>query len=166
MDFVNLKLRISDWIRKYKYVWIVLFLGLLLMVLPDTNTDKQMQEHIEIKNELTVEDRLTEILCALHGAGEVKVMLTEAQGERTIYQTDTTYGDTENSTESRTETILISDSQRDEHGLVHQINPPTYQGAIVLAQGADDPSVRLSIVEAVSNVTGLGADKISVYKMQ
>ena len=61
---------------------------------------------------------------------------------------------------------MTTDSDRNETGLVHQINPPVYLGAVVLAQGADNPVVKLSIVEAVSKVTGLGADKISVLKMQ
>jgi stage III sporulation protein AG len=39
-------------------------------------------------------------------------------------------------------------------------------GAIVLCQGADVPSVRLAIVDAVSKVTGLVANQISVLKMK
>jgi len=39
-------------------------------------------------------------------------------------------------------------------------------GAVIVCQGADDPQVRLSIVDAVSKVTGLGSDKISVLKMK
>ena len=39
-------------------------------------------------------------------------------------------------------------------------------GAIVVCQGGDNATVRLAIIEAVSNVTGLGADKISVLKMK
>ena len=94
------------------------------------------------------------------------VMLSIAQGERTIYQTDSSYSQTENSTDTRTQTILVSDSQRNETGLVHQKSPPVYQGAIILTQGADNPSVKLSIVEAVGDITGLGADRISVLKMK
>ena len=93
-------------------------------------------------------------------------MLTIAQGERILYQTDSTYTQGENSTDTRTQTILVTDSQRNETGLIHQKNPPVYQGAIVLAEGADHPSVKLAIVEAVMDVTGLGADKISVLKMK
>jgi stage III sporulation protein AG len=43
---------------------------------------------------------------------------------------------------------------------------PQYLGAIVVCQGADRSDVRLAIVEAVSALTGLGADKISVLKMK
>ena len=93
-------------------------------------------------------------------------MVSVAQGERTIYQTDTTYSQGENDTDSRTQTILVTDGGRNQTGLIHQVNPPTYQGAIVLAQGGDNPVVKLAIVDAVSKVTGLGADRISVLKMK
>ena len=167
MDFAELKSRISEGIGKYKYVWIVLLVGIVLMMIPGkTAQELQTEEILPTQIEESTEDKLEEILCHVKGAGKVKVLLTEAQGERTIYQTDSSYSQGENNTDTRTQTILITDSQRNENGLVHQKNPPTYLGAIVLTQGADDPVVKLAIVDAVSNVTGLGADKISVLKMQ
>ena len=169
MDFVGLKSRISAYASKYKYVVIVLLLGILLMLIPGKNEVEVPT--ITVESESTeqlrsLEDRLEAILVNVSGAGNVKVMLSEAEGEETLYQTDTTYSQSENSTDTRTQTILITDSNRNETGLIHQRNPPKYQGAIILAMGADDPAVKLAIVDAVSNVTGLGADKISVLKMQ
>ena len=49
---------------------------------------------------------------------------------------------------------------------MRQENPAQYLGVIVVCEGADSPAVRLAIVEAVSDVTGLGADRISVLKMK
>lgn len=168
MDFMKLKTRITEVIGKYKYVWIVLAVGMALMMLPEKSIaePKLEQQNTEVREEKSVSDQLEDILGHINGAGRVQVMLTVAQGERTIYQTDSSYTQNENHTESRTETILITDHQRNETGLIHQKNPPIYQGAIVLAQGADDPSVKLAIVKAVGDVTGLGADRISVLKIQ
>ena len=39
-------------------------------------------------------------------------------------------------------------------------------GAVVVCQGADQPSVRLDVTNAVAAYTGLGSDKISVIKMK
>jgi stage III sporulation protein AG len=86
------------------------------------------------------------------------VLLTPASGKETLYQTN------ENGDDS--DTVIITDSSRNESGLIRQVNPPVYLGAIVLCQGGDRPSVRLAIVDAVSKVTGLGADRISVLKMK
>ena len=169
MDFVKLKNSISVAVTKYKYVGIVLLAGIVLMMFPTketTDTQTQPQEPLICTSEDSMEGRLEKILGYISGAGEVKVMLSVAQGERIIYQTDSTYAQGEHSTDSRTQTILITDSQRNQQGLIHQKNPPVYQGAIILAQGAADPSVKLAIVEAVSSITGLGSDKITVLKMQ
>lgn len=168
MDFVKIKTRMIEIFNKYKYVWIVLLAGMILMMLP---AEKDIKDQSTFKQSITVEEESTQkqmesILSQIAGAGDVKVMLTIAQGERILYQTDSTYTQGENSTDTRTQTILITDSQRNETGLIHQKNPPVYQGAIILAEGADHPSVKLAIVEAVMDVTGLGADKISVLKMK
>ena len=93
-------------------------------------------------------------------------MLTESSGEEIIYQTDGDSSQTDSSFSNREDTVTITDSQRNEQGLVRQQNPPKYMGAIVVCQGGDKPSVRLAIIDAISKVTGLGADKISVLKMK
>ena len=92
----------------------------------------------------------------------VRVLLTQREGERTVYQTD------EDSTSSgiRSDTVLLNGSDRSQTGLVQQVNPPTYLGAVIVCQGADSASVRLAIVSAVGSVTGLSTDKITVLKMK
>ena len=168
MDVIKLKSSISNWINKYKYVWVILLIGILLMLMPEKPKEEssQIKEQTEQQTEISVETKLEDILRHLKGAGEVKVMLTVSKGEQIIYQTDSTYTQGENTTDTRTQTILVTDSQRNETGLVRQKNPPIYQGAIILAEGADRPTVKLAIVEAVADVTGLGADRISVLKMK
>ena len=167
MDFMRIKTRITESIGKYKYVWIVLLAGVLLMMLPDTKEkNTPIQAITNPTEEKTMQQQLESILSQIQGAGQVRVMLSVMQGEETIYQTDNTYSESENNIDSREQTILITDSQRNETGLVLQTNPPIYQGAIILASGADHPSVKLAIVEAVSDITGLGADKITVLKLK
>ena len=63
-------------------------------------------------------------------------------------------------------TVTLTDSNRNQSGLIRQIIPEKYQGAVILCQGADDPIIRLAIVDAVSKATGLGANKISVLKLK
>ena len=148
-------------VKKYKWAAVILALGLILLLLPEKETQANesviTQESINI---LPIEEALAEILSQVQGAGKVKVMLTEAMGQETLYQNDTS------GTNDKQDTVIISDSDRNELGLVRQINPPVYMGAIVLCQGADSPAVRLSLVEAVSAVTGLSTDKIMVLKMK
>lgn len=167
MDIISVKSSILGWLNKYKYACVVLLIGIFLMLLPEKPKEETVvQTQTQQQPNLTVEGKLEDILKHVEGAGEVEVMLSIAKGEQIIYQTDTAYSNNENSSDTRTETILTTDCNRNETGLIHQKNPPVYLGAVILAQGAENPVVKLAIVEAVSNITGLGADKISVIKMQ
>ena len=48
--------------------------------------------------------------------------------------------------------------------VVRQEIYPQYRGALVVCDGGNSDRVRLAVVEAVSALTGLGADKISVVQ--
>ena len=152
-------------LEKYKYALLIVLLGLCLLAIPGKKTASTPAATEALAVSDTTQEELEAILAAIQGAGKVRVMLTEAVGQQTIYQTDED-SDTGESTQSvRRDTVIVSDSARGESALVAQVNPPQYLGALVVCQGADSAAVRLAIVEAVSKVTGLGANRISVVKM-
>ena len=156
MDWLSIK----EIVKRYRWPGLIILLGVLLLLIPGKDTEKQKESGIidASDNILSVEEALSEILSAVKGAGTVKVMLSVEAGEETIYQSD--------GTSSQNDTVIISDSQRNQVGLVRQINPPVYLGAIIVCQGADDPAVRLSLTDAVAKVTGLRSDKITILKMK
>lgn len=164
MDWLALKEKSHHLLGKYRYVILVLLVGIVLMLLPSrqekTEQTNTITEPAEQKQD--VQKELTEILTQIDGVGAVQVMLTIASGEETVYQTDT---ETTNGT-CRVETVIVTDANRAQQGLVQMKNPPTYLGAIVVCKGGGNPAVKLAVVEAVSRVTGLGADQISVLKMK
>ena len=161
------KVKLQSLFQKYKYVALVLAVGVVLMLLPTgKETKTQTELTIEEDNILSVEVRLTQILQQVKGAGEVHMLLTEAFGEEIVYQTDEDISKSDTSSSSRGDTVTVTDGERNEQGLIRQKNPPQYLGAVVVCQGGDQPTVRLAIIDAVSKVTGLGADKISVLKMK
>lgn len=160
--------KLPGWITKYRYPILVLAIGLVLMVLPGRK--KQIEQPVAEKavaeQSVSVSDELARILCRIQGVGKVEVMLTVKTGQTTIYQTDEDISTTETGSTVRKETVIITDANRQQEPLVRQILSPEYLGAVVVCQGANDVQVRLAVVEAVSKVTGLGADKISVLKMK
>lgn len=168
MDRLKLPAKVVEAVKKYRYALIVVLIGIVLMLIPgktrQEQTDTLLQPSASVEK-TNVQQQLEEILSKVKGAGKVSVMLSVASGEKTVYQTDQdiTLGD--NSTE-RFQTVIITGKEREQNGLIQQVDPETYLGAIVVCQGADSPAVRLSIVEAVSKITGLGADRISVLKMK
>lgn len=160
MDWVN----IGKYWNKYRWPCLILFVGIILLLIPNGSSKKPEQEGIIEKgdNILSVEETLSEILSMVQGAGKVRVMLTVSSGEETLYQNNCSISENGN---EKQDTVIMTDSERNEKGLVRKIIPPEYLGAIIVCQGADDPTVRLNLIEAVSNVTGLRSDKISILKM-
>lgn len=159
--------RMMQWIKQYRYVVLVLLIGIGLMLLPESKKEEiQPSEPERASAEASTEERLSQILSRVEGAGCVEVMLTIAEGEKTLYECDEDLSTGDNGGTERREVVVVTDESRNEQGLVQQVNPPTYQGAVIVCQGADSPAVRLAIVEAVCDATGLTADKITVLKMK
>ena len=149
---------------KYKYVFLIIVIGLLLMLIPTKNKDTPTESNTPIVTEAnrSMEKRLEELLSMVHGAGEIRVLLTIQSDEEVVYQTDT-QGNSDN---IHTNTVIITDSSRNQAGLVQKKYPPTYSGAIIVCVGGDRSDVRLALTNAVMNATGLRADQISVLKMK
>lgn len=164
MDRNELKNRILSFIRKYRYPLLVLVIGIALMLIPGNKTEKQSEIPEKQAVQLPgIEERLEEILSKIDGAGKVSVMVSEAAGETVIYQQDE---DVALDGSGQRDTVIVTDENRAQSGLIQQIISPQYQGVIVVCQGAGKASIRLSIIEAVARVTGLGTDRISVLKMK
>ena len=166
MDWIGIKEKLLPWISKYRYVLLVLAVGLGLMLLPTGKTeaareDAPAEESPETDQE-SLDSRLMQLLSQISGVGDVRVLLSIAEGEETLYQTDSQTSQDQ----SRIETVLVTGADRTQDGLIKQVKPPVYRGAVVVCKGGDKASVRLAVVEAVSSLTGLGADQISVLKMK
>ena len=169
MDIKIISGKIINFLKKYRYAVLVLVIGLILITMPTgkekDNAGEVIKQTVPTK-QITTEEQLSALLSKIQGAGTVEVMLTVAEGEEIVYQEK---ADTSNNTDlysSKKDTVTVTDSQKNQAGLIRQVIPPKYLGAIVICQGADNPTVKLAIVDAVSKITGLGADCISVLKMK
>lgn len=162
MDWMTLKDDIAQQLKKYRCIIIIILAGIILMLMPSQDAEVGQIEQAEKEETVDFQSELEEILSQIAGAGNVKVLLAESSGRETIYQTDTHSGEND----VRKDTVLITTADRNETGLVIQSNPPAYQGAVVLCQGADRADIRLFIVEAVKSATGLTSDCITVLKMK
>lgn len=161
MEWTAIKESIPAFLKKYRYVLLVLLAGICLMLLPEKK-QAVPEPAAQQEQQETVAEALENILSRIKGAGKVEVLLTEYRGQETLYQTDS-----QGSGESfREDTVILSGTDREETGLIRQTNPPIYQGALIVCQGGDSPSVKLSIVEAVMDITGLTSDRITVLKMK
>ena len=160
MDMESGRRQLIASVKKYQYVLVVILLGVLLMILPQ-QSDDSLQSVSPAEPVLPdLETELAAILSHISGVGKTRVLLTEKSGSNTIYQTDT------GQQLVNQDTVIVMNKNREETGLVKQVLPPVYKGAIVVCQGVDSASVRLAVVDAVKSVTGLSSDCITVLKMK
>ena len=117
------------------------------------------------KFEMLVRD-IDEYLGRTGISGYKNVSTVSEDGEETVYQTDEDISTGEASSNIHRDTVLTTLTDRTQAGLIRQVIPATYRGAIVLCQGGDNAQVKLAIVEAVKSVTGLRSDCITVLKMK
>ena len=164
MDWIANQKTVFDYLKKYKFMILVLLAGMVLMMWPDA--EETTEASVPVTRESSLQESLEEILEKISGAGQVSVLLTQAAGEETVYQTDENTSVQESGSSTQRQTVLISGAGREETGLVKKVKAPTYLGAVVVCQGADNASVRLAVVEAVRSATGLSTDRISVLKMK
>lgn len=158
--------RMKDLAGKYKYVLIVILAGMTLMLLPFDKEEKPVTVQQQTVSHPDMQEALELILTNIQGVGKVRVLLTQAQGERTIYVFDESRSGSSDSESQKSDAVILTDAERAQKGMVSQVIPPVYLGAIVVCEGGDQASVRLAVVEAVCDATGLSADKISVMKMK
>lgn len=166
MDRVAWKKTVLEFTKKYRFLLAAVLAGLLLLTLPQRQATSSQLENPLPTSKPNLQDDLSAILSQIAGAGNVKVLLTIATGEETVYQTDEDISTGEASSNIHRDTVLTTLTDRTQAGLIRQVIPATYRGAIVLCQGGDNAQVKLAIVEAVKSVTGLRSDCITVLKMK
>lgn len=165
MDRMTIICKLKDLFGKYKFVMLILALGMLFMATPQ-KPQEEPQPVATVSQPISTAQELEEILSKIDGVGKVKVMLTEAAGAETIYQTNEDRETSADRESIRVETVVITDSSREDRGLVRSVTPPVYLGAIIVCQGGENATVRLAVTQAVSTITGMGTDRITVLKMK
>lgn len=159
-------------LKKYKYAVLVVLLGVALMLLPFGKKEETPEAEVQedpLTDEAyaqTLEQRLEDMLCQVSGAGQVRVMLTLQTGSRTEYQTDTQISDSGTQSQEERKTVILSEGSAYDKAAVSAVQYPRFQGALILCQGADQSTVRLSLVNAVAALTGLSSGQITVIKMK
>lgn len=165
------KIRPLEVLGRYKYVLLVAALGAALLAWPSEKPPTNAAAApaapgAESAGEL--EQQLEEILGKMAGVGRVDVLLTLHSGRELVLAQDSTLrysGDVQapDSYDRTTDTVIVSGGGAGDV-VVTQQRFPLYRGALVVCDGGGSDSVRLEIIGAVSALTGLGADKISVVK--
>ena len=153
-------------VEKNKYVALVLLAGLAILLWPsERSAGTEAQTPVqEVQNPLAFsleekEARVAKALSRIQGAGEVIVVLSlKTSLEQEVAVDEDSSG--------RRETVTISTGSGTQSEVTLRYRYPQFQGALIVAQGADNATVRLQITQAVAALTGLGTDRITVIKME
>ena len=159
---------------RYKYAALILLIGAGLLLWPGGSGHTAQTGQSEAPPAYTAAETLRkdleEILGQIQGVGTVRVLLTaDSNGERQLAQnSELRYSGSTAAPEdySRTSETVLLDLNDQEAPIVTRILYPTYRGALVVCQGGDRADVRLAVTEAVSVLTGLSSDRITVAKSQ
>ena len=159
------KVRWSELWKKYKFVLLVVLVGVILMLLPVSSKTKETaagdsqtpQEAFDLE---AVEQRMEEVLGKIDGVGKLRLMLTLQSGTRLTLAEDTQ----RDQERTQRETVTLNRGSGNQDIVVTNRYYPVYQGAVVVCQGADSSAVRLAVTETVQALTGLPSDRIIVAK--
>lgn len=152
-------------LKKNQYVLIVLIVGLIILLLPTGSSDNNADSGGNTDSSDTgsplefsiekQEEKMAKALSEIEGALNVTVVLTlKTTMEQEVAVNEDGSGGKE--------TVTVSTGSGTESPVTVKYYYPEYQGALIVAEGVDNAKVKLQITEAVSALTGLGADKISV----
>ncbi|MDE6881191.1 MAG: stage III sporulation protein AG [Oscillospiraceae bacterium] len=155
-------------LNRYKYVLLVALLGAALLLWPTRPKPAESSGPQTGGSTSTaeMEQAMEAILAKISGVGRVDVMLTLQSGSELVLAQDTTLRYS-GSAQAPDDYQRSSDTVSDSGGVVvTQEVYPKYRGALVVCDGGGSDAVRLEVVAAVSALTGLGSDRITVVQWQ
>ena len=164
-EWRNAFVALKEKVGAYKFALLVAAVGLLLLLWPQ-GEEQTGQESVPTTDAAVnfsveqLETKLEHALSRISGVGEVTVVLTAETGVDNVYATDRAM-----SSDDREESLVILSGQGiGESAVLETQYAPAFRGALIICEGGENPRIRLQITEAVSALTGLGADRISVCK--
>lgn len=123
--------------RNNRLMLVILIIGIVIIMLSSLFEGKEEKTANDIPSNAGEEERLSEILSEINGAGRVSVMISYEMEE--------------------------SDYRGIGRSIDSEESLKKPRGVIVVADGASVPAVRSSLKEAAVAVTGVGANRVCVY---
>lgn len=154
-------------LERYKWILLVMAVGLVLLALPGGKESMRAQEQRQACMPQSfdlaeTEQKFSKALSEISGAGEVTVVLSVKTGTRQLLAEDSSYEEEEDGVKEKTATVVLSKGSGVEEAVKLQEIYPQFQGALIISSGGNDAVVRLKLTEATAALTGLGANKISI----
>lgn len=167
---------------------LIIFCGVgILMVLFSnlffTSSNSEKKVAADEKNEegaaeyvMKITDELKRLIKNIEGVGSCEVMLTVESGPQHVYVSEEKNSEqkTEDTESGRMrietkregeETYVIINDQNGQRALIRTTLSPKIKGVVVLCSGADNPTVKLSVVNAVTTIFKIPSNRVCVIKI-
>lgn len=146
--------------KKYGALLLVVAFGALLMAIPsgekkDRNAGEEGGESFDLA---AFEEKVADCLSGIKGAGRVEIVLSVDSGSRRILAQDTR----QEGGQITRDVVTLGRGSGSQTVVPLQTIAPQFRGALVVCDGGGDPQVKLAVLQAVTALTGLGADRVCV----
>lgn len=138
---------------------------------------KKLAEYVDNDNkdkDDELEKKLEGILSKMEGVGKVSVMITYSKGSEIVpMQNETSKVSSTQETDAEGGTRVIEETDKTTEIVysngtkieTQTVINPVVKGAIVIAEGASNATVKSNIISAVEAITGVGTYKVQVFEM-
>lgn len=159
-------------IKNYEIIISLIIIAVVLLIYfsvdGKSSEDKAKESAVSQDISLTegLEERVSGILNKIEGVGEVDVLITfNSTAQQVTAQTENKHSTTTSSANNSTTTSTSTSSPiiSNQNVIVLQEKMPEIIGVIVVAEGADNPKVRLNILSAVSTALDIDKNSIQIY---
>ena len=151
-------------------ILLALLLGIVLLVAGRGFSHTEEKEAAPSKIEVSIcretEQRMSEILSGVEGAGMVDVMLTYRQKEEKTIAHNESKEESGETLRTEQTAVLLEDANGGVSPFVLTESGPVVEGVVITAQGADQPSVAAALHQAAQALLDVPAHKVAILKMK
>ena len=168
--------KIFEKVKKNGCLLALVLLGAALLLVPGRHDAKGAAKDAASASETPEfsladeQKRMEDALSQTKGAGKVTLVLTLKTSSERIIAQDTKEsvraGGDERETDKSVSAVTVSSGSSGKDTVTLKFIYPEYAGALVVAEGAGSADVQLRLTSAVSSLTGLRADQITVIRMK
>lgn len=168
--------KLKEWTKKlksiknYEIIISLIIICIVLLIYFSVNGDGKKEEKVaeSVNISLTdgLEERVGNVLSKIEGVGEVDVLITfSSSAEQVTANTQNSHSTTTSNQNNSTTTSTTTSSPiiSNQNVIVLQEKMPEIIGVIVVAEGADNPKVKINILSAVSTALDIDKNSIQIF---
>lgn len=166
----KIKVLISD--KKISAVLVAIVLVFIILLINNTEEKTKMPVNAETTTMVSVlsindiqseiEKQLEEMIKNVHGAGNVRVMVSLSSSGEYIYAENSKKENNGDKQLQDNEIVIYESDNGSDEGLIVSVKSPEISGVAVVCDGGNSSVVRSEITNLVTSLFGIGADRVYV----